>query len=59
MSETLRRARVLVASGDFVISRHGYRELDADGIVAADILTNIVRLSWLRTIRTRAKSRPF
>jgi len=41
MSETLRRVQTLVLSGDFIISRHGFRELAADDIVAQDALAGI------------------
>ena len=43
MSETLRRVQALVSSGDYLISRHGFRELAADDIVAQDTLTDIER----------------
>lgn len=41
MSQILRRVQELVLAGDFIISRHGYRELDADDIIAADILAHV------------------
>jgi hypothetical protein len=41
MSETLARVRALVLTGDYLISRHGFRELAADGILVADLLTGI------------------
>lgn len=41
MSETLRRAQTLVLSGDYLISRHGFRELAADDIVAQDAVAGV------------------
>jgi hypothetical protein len=41
MSETLHRVQTLVASGDFEVSRHGFRELAADDIVLDDVLAGL------------------
>ncbi len=41
MSETLRRVQALVRAGDYIVSRHGFRELAADDIVAADALLGV------------------
>lgn len=41
MSETLRRVQTLVSGEDYLISRHGFRELAADDIVAEDVLTGV------------------
>jgi Domain of unknown function (DUF4258) len=41
MSETLPRVQALVLSGDYIVSRHGFRELAADDIVAEDVLAGI------------------
>jgi hypothetical protein len=41
MSETLRRVQELVLSGDYRVSRHGFRELAADDIVVEDVLAGI------------------
>ncbi|MGA3307303.1 MAG: DUF4258 domain-containing protein [Xanthobacteraceae bacterium] len=41
MSETLRRVQALVLSGDYIVSRHGFRELAADDIIAEDVLGTI------------------
>jgi Domain of unknown function (DUF4258) len=41
MSEILRRVQTLLQSGDYIVSRHGFRELAADDIVAEDALTGI------------------
>ena len=38
MSETLRRVQALVLSGAYPVSRHGFRELDADDITLQDVL---------------------
>jgi hypothetical protein len=41
MSEILRGVQALVQSSDYIVSRHGFRELAADDIVAADAITGI------------------
>lgn len=41
MSETLRRVQTLVRSGEYIVSRHGFRELAADDIVAEDALNGV------------------
>jgi len=41
MSETLRRIRELVASGEVKISGHGYDELAADGLFADEVVAAI------------------
>jgi hypothetical protein len=41
MSETLHRVQALVLSSDYLISRHGFRELAADDIVAQDALAGV------------------
>jgi hypothetical protein len=41
MSEILRRVQALVQSRDYIVSRHGFRELAADDIVATDAITGI------------------
>ncbi len=41
MSETLRRVQILVPNGEYRVSRHGFRELAADDIVAGDVLAGI------------------
>jgi hypothetical protein len=39
MSETLRRVQALVLRGEYIVSRHGFRELAADDIVAEDAIS--------------------
>src|SRR5207245_6979923 len=41
MSETLRRVQALVRAGEYRVSRHGFRELAADDILAGDALAGI------------------
>lgn len=41
MSETLLRVQSLVLSGDYRVSRHGFRELAADDIALRDVLAGI------------------
>lgn len=43
MSDTLRRVQHLVARGDYLISRHGFRELLADDILIEDVLAGVDR----------------
>lgn len=41
MSIILRRVQALVALGEYLISRHGFREPFADDILAEDVLTGV------------------
>lgn len=41
MSETLVRVHALAERGELVVSRHGFREIAADDIVFADIVTGM------------------
>jgi hypothetical protein len=41
MSETLRRVQALVQRGEYIVSRHGFRELAADDIVAQDAIVGV------------------
>jgi hypothetical protein len=41
MSDILSRIQTLVRSGDYIVSRHGFRELAADDIVAEDALAGV------------------
>lgn len=41
MSDILRRVRDLVARGEYLISRHGFRELLADDILIQDVLAGV------------------
>jgi hypothetical protein len=41
MSEILRRVQELVSRGEYRVSQHGFRELLADDILAADVLAGI------------------
>jgi hypothetical protein len=41
MSETLLRVQRLVPRGEYLVSRHGFRELDADGIVVQEVLAGV------------------
>ena len=42
MSETLRRVQSLVAAGDYIVSRHGFRELANDDISAEDVIAGVM-----------------
>jgi hypothetical protein len=41
ISETLLRVRWLVQRGEYIASRHGFRELDADGILIQEVLAGV------------------
>src|ERR1700736_3673584 len=41
MNEILRRVQALVARGEYLISRHGFRELLDDDILTEDVLTGV------------------
>jgi len=41
MNDTLRRVQSLIQSGDYLVSRHGFRELAADGIVVEEVLAGV------------------
>ncbi|WP_291861779.1 DUF4258 domain-containing protein [Bradyrhizobium sp.] len=41
MSEILHRVQALVARDEYLISRHGFRELLADDILTEDVLTGV------------------
>jgi hypothetical protein len=41
MSETLVRVQALLARDEYILSRHGFRELDADGIVVQEVLAGV------------------
>jgi hypothetical protein len=41
MSVTLRRIQALVPVGEYRVSRHGFRELGADDILAEDVLASL------------------
>jgi hypothetical protein len=41
MSETLQRIKTLVLAGDYLISSHGFNEMDKDGILVVDVIAGI------------------
>jgi hypothetical protein len=41
MSGILRRVQALIARGEYLVSRHGFRELLADDILAEDVLDGV------------------
>jgi uncharacterized protein DUF4258 len=41
MSETLRRVQMLVMTGDYLVSDHGFEELEEDVIVTRDAIAEI------------------
>ena len=55
MSETLRRVQTLVLAGDYLISGHGFNELDKDGILAGDAITGIATAVAVEDYPDRAR----
>ena len=55
MSETLRRVQTLVLGGDYLITDHGYDELDDDGILAVDALVGIASAVLVEDYPDRAR----
>ncbi len=55
MSETLRRVQALVMSGDYLVSDHGFDELDADGILPSEVLDGIATAVAVEDYRDRAR----
>jgi hypothetical protein len=55
MSEILRRVQTLVLSGDYLITDHGYDELDEDGILANDALVGIASAILVEEYPDRAR----
>jgi Domain of unknown function (DUF4258) len=55
MSETLRHIQELIARGDVRVSDHGYDELDADGILAADALDSVASAVLVEDYPDRAR----
>ena len=41
MSETLRRVQTLVLAGDYLVSEHGFDELEEDGILPSDAIKGV------------------
>jgi hypothetical protein len=41
MSGILRRVQALIARGEYLVSRHGFRELLADDILTQDVLAGV------------------
>jgi hypothetical protein len=55
MSETLRRVLTLVLAGDYLVSSHGYDELDEDGISARDAVDGIAAAVPIEDYPDRAR----
>jgi hypothetical protein len=58
MSETLRRVQTLVLSGDYLVSDHGFNELEEDAIVATEAIIGIATATAIEDYpdRTRGPS---
>ena len=55
MSETLHRIQTLVLAGDYLISGHGFNELDKDGILAGDAIASITSAVAIEDYPDRAR----
>jgi hypothetical protein len=55
MSETLRRVQALVMSGDYLVSDHGFSELEDDAIIASEIIAGIATAIAIEDYPDRAR----
>lgn len=55
MSETLRRVQALVLSGDYLVSDHGFNELEEDDIVASELIAGIAAAIAVEDYRDRVR----
>src|SRR5579862_7259527 len=55
MSEILRRVQTLVLPGDFLVSDHGFDELEDDAILASEIIAGIAAATVIEDYRDRAR----
>ena len=55
MSETLRRVQTLVLAGDFLVSEHGFDELEDDAILASDVIAGIATATAIEDYRDRER----
>jgi hypothetical protein len=55
MSETLRRVQALVLSGDYLVSDHGFNELEDDGILASEVIAGVAAATVVEDYRDRIR----
>jgi len=55
VSETLRHVQALVLSGDYLISEHGFDELDKDAILPGEIIDGIAEAEAIEDYRDRKR----
>jgi hypothetical protein len=55
MSETLRRVQTLVLSGDYVVSDHGFDELEEDAILAVETVAGVAAATAIEEYPDRAR----
>lgn len=55
MSEILRRIVTLVLAGEYLISEHGFDELDDDGILPSDVIAGVVTAVAIEEYPDRAR----
>ena len=57
MSETLRRVQALVLSGDYLVSEHGFDELEEDDILASEVISGIAAATPIEDYPERQRGR--
>ncbi len=57
MSETLRRVQALVLSGDYLVSDHGFNELEDDDILSSEVIRGVAAAILVEDYRDRARGR--
>ena len=55
MSETLRRVQMLVLTGDYLVSDHGFNALDEDAIVVGEAIAGIAAALPIEDYPDRAR----
>jgi hypothetical protein len=55
MSETLRRVKTLVLAGDYLVSEHGFDEIEEDGILPSDAIEGVAEAIALEDYPDRAR----
>jgi hypothetical protein len=55
MSETLRRIQTLVLGGDYLVSDHGFNELEDDAIVASEVIAGAAAATVVEDYPNRSR----
>ena len=51
----LRRVQALVLSGDYLVSDHGFNELEDDGILASEVIAGVAAATVVEDYRDRIR----